>query len=73
MIDHTMMKRCWDGSWASSDRRKGSAEAGPDVCHRPPSLVALVPQWRQDYPHNRPPTRAIRALIAASMAGWQVL
>jgi hypothetical protein len=39
-------------------KEKPRAEAGPEVCNWPPSVVALVPQWRQGYPNNRPPTRA---------------
>jgi hypothetical protein len=49
--------------WASCGaRRCGHRSLGPlprswGPGHRLP-LVALMPQWRQNYPNNRPPTRA---------------
>src|SRR5271168_5177433 len=38
--------------------RPGTSAAGPGVLGTGCRLVALMPQWRQDCPNNRSPTRA---------------
>jgi hypothetical protein len=44
------------GAWSPSAAVRGNCPRGSPG-HRLP-LVALMPQWRQDYSNNRPPTRA---------------
>jgi hypothetical protein len=44
------------GAWGPLPRSWGNCPRGSPG-HRLP-LVALMPRWRQEYPNNRPPTRA---------------